>query len=68
MCVCVCVCTYNTSTHIQVKDVQPAAEAAFDAILKTLSPHGLYAVLPVLGEGLTNRDSQWQSKVCLSQQ
>jgi len=47
----------------KVKEVQVAAEDAFNAIMGSLSPHGLYAVLPVLGQCLTNRDAQWQAKV-----
>jgi len=47
----------------KVKEVQPAAAAAFAAIMTNLSVHGVYAALPVLGRGLQNRESQWQSKV-----
>jgi len=47
----------------KVKEVQPAAVAAFTAIMTNLTVHGVYAALPVLGMGLQNRDSQWQSKV-----
>jgi hypothetical protein len=47
----------------KVKEVQVAAENAFKTIMANMSPHGIYVVLPLLGEGLTDRDAQWQSKV-----
>jgi len=47
----------------KVKEVQQAAGSAFHAVMANLSQHGIYAVLPVLGEGLCHRDTQWQSKV-----
>jgi len=47
----------------KVKEVQMAAENAFKTIMANLSPHGLYVVLPLLGDCLTDRESQWQSRV-----
>ena len=47
----------------KVKEVQQAAESAFNAIMTNLSQHGIYAFFPLLGKGLCDRDTQWQSKV-----
>ena len=47
----------------KVREVQPAAEAAFATIMANLSAHGWYAVMPVLGDCLCNNECQWQSKV-----
>jgi hypothetical protein len=46
----------------KVKEVQRAADTAFETVMSNLSQHGIYAVLPVLGQCIRDRDTPWQSK------